>query len=93
MQIAMLQEDKKALERLTKCKEAALIEAENLLHAALEQAMNVEIEQNKYLELKKQIEICQAQFTPQNFCYLFCKLTNCLNNTRFNLLYRKKIEL
>ncbi|XP_074574234.1 microtubule-associated protein 70-5-like [Curcuma longa] len=60
-EIAMLQEDIKALERLTKSKEAALVEAESLLHNALEQARNVEVMKNKNLELKKQIEICQEE--------------------------------
>ncbi|WOK92291.1 microtubule-associated protein 70-5 [Canna indica] len=60
-EIAMLQEDKKALERLTKSKEAALVETENALQSALEQAMNVEIVQNKNLELKKQIDISQEE--------------------------------
>ncbi|XP_042383104.1 microtubule-associated protein 70-5-like [Zingiber officinale] len=60
-EIVMLQEDIKALERLTKSKEAALVEAESLLHNALEQARNVEVMKNKNLELKRQIEICQEE--------------------------------
>ncbi|KAG6511002.1 hypothetical protein ZIOFF_029051 [Zingiber officinale] len=72
-EIVMLQEDIKALERLTKSKEAALVEAESLLHNALEQARNVEVMKNKNLELKRQIEICQAYFLSLN--YYFCKLT------------------
>ncbi|XP_042377060.1 microtubule-associated protein 70-5-like isoform X2 [Zingiber officinale] len=60
-EIVMLQEDIKALERLTKSKEAALVEAESLLHNALEQVRNVEVMKNKNLELKRQIEICQEE--------------------------------
>ncbi|RWW32927.1 hypothetical protein GW17_00002371 [Ensete ventricosum] len=59
--IVMLQEDNKALERLTKSKEAALVEAEALLQSALEQAMSVEMVRNKNLELKRQMEICQEE--------------------------------
>lgn len=61
VQILMLQEDNKALERLTKSKEAALVEAEALLQSALEQAMSVEMVRNKNLELKRQMEICQEE--------------------------------
>ncbi|RZS12679.1 hypothetical protein BHM03_00044158 [Ensete ventricosum] len=61
MLIVMLQEDNKALERLTKSKEAALVEAEALLQSALEQAMSVEMVRNKNLELKRQMEICQEE--------------------------------
>lgn len=61
-QIAALQEDKKALERLTKSKESALLEAERILRSALERALIVEEVQNQNFELKRQIEICQARF-------------------------------
>ncbi|XP_058070605.1 microtubule-associated protein 70-5 isoform X2 [Magnolia sinica] len=57
-EIAILQEDKKALERLTKSKEAALLEAEKILKSAMERALIVEEVQNQNFELKKQIEIC-----------------------------------
>lgn len=56
----MLQEDKKALERLNKSKEAALIEAEKILKSAMERALIVEEVQNQNFELKRQIEICQV---------------------------------
>lgn len=59
-QIAAMQEDKKALERLTKSKESALLEAERILRSALERALIVEEVQNQNYELKRQIEICQA---------------------------------
>ncbi|KAG6525203.1 hypothetical protein ZIOFF_015157 [Zingiber officinale] len=59
-EILMLREDIKALERLTKSKEEALVETESLLHSALEQTRNVEVVQNKNHELKRQIEIYQA---------------------------------
>ncbi|KAJ6317059.1 hypothetical protein OIU78_020190 [Salix suchowensis] len=60
-EIASLQEDKKAMERLTKSKEAALLEAERILRSALERALIVEEVQNQNYELKRQIEICQEE--------------------------------
>lgn len=68
-QIAALQEDKKALERLTKSKEAALLEAEKILRSALERALIVEEVQNQNYELRRQIEICQARFLTR-FCQI-----------------------
>ncbi|KAH1065906.1 hypothetical protein J1N35_030893 [Gossypium stocksii] len=59
-EIAVLHQDKKALERLTKSKESALIEAERILRSALERALIVEEVQNQNFELRRQIEICQA---------------------------------
>ncbi|KAL0363123.1 UNVERIFIED_CONTAM: Microtubule-associated protein 70-5 [Sesamum calycinum] len=56
-----LQEDKRALERLTKSKEAALLEAERILRSALERALIVEEVQNQNFELRRQIEICQEE--------------------------------
>eukprot|EP00268_Persea_americana_P051718 TRINITY_DN5732_c0_g1_i3.p1 TRINITY_DN5732_c0_g1~~TRINITY_DN5732_c0_g1_i3.p1 ORF type:complete len:594 (+),score=175.16 TRINITY_DN5732_c0_g1_i3:348-2129(+) len=60
-EIAVLQEDKKALERLNKSKEAALVEAEKILKSAMERALIVEEVQNQNFELKRQIEICQEE--------------------------------
>ncbi|CAJ1962682.1 unnamed protein product [Sphenostylis stenocarpa] len=60
-EIAALQEDKKALERLTKSKEAALLEAEKILRTALERVLIVEEVQNENFDLKRQIEICQEE--------------------------------
>ncbi|KAK3218795.1 hypothetical protein Dsin_012765 [Dipteronia sinensis] len=60
-EIAALQEDKKALERLTKSKELALLEAEKILRSALERALIVEEVQNQNFELRRQIEICQEE--------------------------------
>ncbi|CAO2842408.1 unnamed protein product [Amaranthus hypochondriacus] len=60
-EIASLQENNKALERLTKSKEAALIETEKILRSALERALIVEDIQNQNLELRRQIEICQEE--------------------------------
>ncbi|KAG5011513.1 hypothetical protein AAZX31_09G012900 [Glycine max] len=60
-EIASLQEDKKALERLTKSKEAALLEAEKILRSALERVLIVEEVQNENFDLKRQIEICQEE--------------------------------
>ncbi|KFK32193.1 hypothetical protein AALP_AA6G209500 [Arabis alpina] len=61
-QISALQEDNKALERLTKSKEAALLEAEGILRSALERALIVEEVQNHNFELCRQIEICQEEY-------------------------------
>lgn len=57
-EVAALQENKRALERLTKSKEAALLEAEKILKSALERALVVEEVQNQNFELRRQIEIC-----------------------------------
>nr|ACG43509.1 ATMAP70-2 [Zea mays] len=56
-EIAVLQDDKKALERHLKLKEVALVEAGNILHTALERALIVEDVQNQNIELKKHMEI------------------------------------
>ncbi|XP_056863885.1 microtubule-associated protein 70-5 [Raphanus sativus] len=61
-QISALQEDKKALERLTKSKESALLEAERILKSALERGLIVEEVQNHNFELRRQIEICQEEY-------------------------------
>ncbi|XP_057417329.1 microtubule-associated protein 70-2-like [Lotus japonicus] len=60
-EIAKLQDDNKALDRLTKSKEAALVEAERTVKAALAKASMVDDLQNKNQELMKQIEICQEE--------------------------------
>ncbi|KAH1236055.1 Microtubule-associated protein 70-2 [Glycine max] len=60
-EIAKLQDDNKALDRLTKSKEAALIEAEKTVQIALAKASMVDDLQNKNQELIKQIEICQEE--------------------------------
>ncbi|KAL1559989.1 hypothetical protein AAHA92_10262 [Salvia divinorum] len=60
-EVAALQEDKRALERLTKSKEAALLEAEKILRSALERALIVEEVQNQNFEFRRQIEICQEE--------------------------------
>lgn len=57
-EITALQEDKKALERLTKSKESALLEAEKILKSAFERVLIVEEVQNQNFELRRQIEIC-----------------------------------
>ncbi|GFZ03330.1 microtubule-associated proteins 70-5 [Actinidia rufa] len=49
-EIMALLEDKKALERLTKSKEVALLEAEKILRSALERALIVEEEEKRTLE-------------------------------------------
>lgn len=56
-QIAVLQDDKKALERHLKLNEAAFVEAGDILRSALERALIVEDVQNQNIELKKQMEI------------------------------------
>ncbi|KAL8137265.1 hypothetical protein V2J09_003266 [Rumex salicifolius] len=60
-EVNSLMEDNKALERLTKSKESALIETEKILRSALERTLIVEEIQNHNLELKRQIEICQEE--------------------------------
>ncbi|EPS64520.1 hypothetical protein M569_10261 [Genlisea aurea] len=60
-EIAKLQDDNKALDRLTKSKEAALLEAEKTVQLALAKASMVDDLQNKNQELMKQIEICQEE--------------------------------
>ncbi|ESW26033.1 hypothetical protein PHAVU_003G086000 [Phaseolus vulgaris] len=60
-EITSLQEDKKSLERLTKSKEAALLEAERILQSALERALVVEEVRNQNFDLKRQIEISQEE--------------------------------
>ncbi|CAH9105410.1 unnamed protein product [Cuscuta epithymum] len=61
LEVAKLQDDNRALERLTKSKEAALLEAENTVQMALAKAALVDDLQNKNQELMKQIEICQEE--------------------------------
>ncbi|KAF5204178.1 Microtubule-associated protein [Thalictrum thalictroides] len=60
-EIAKLQDDNKALDRLTKSKEAALLEAERTVQVALAKASMVDDLQNKNQDLLKQIEICQEE--------------------------------
>ncbi|KQK02027.1 microtubule-associated protein 70-2 isoform X1 [Brachypodium distachyon] len=60
-EIAKLQEDNRALDRLTKQKEAALLEAEKTVQTALAKAAMVDDMQNKNQDLMKQIEICQEE--------------------------------
>ncbi|QCD79816.1 Microtubule-associated protein 70 [Vigna unguiculata] len=60
-EITSLQEDKKALERLTKSKEAALLEAERILQSALEKSLVVDEVRNQNFDLKRQIEISQEE--------------------------------
>ncbi|KAL5157763.1 Microtubule-associated protein 70-5 [Glycine soja] len=64
-EIASLQEDKKALERLTKSKEAALLEAEKILRSALERVLIVEEEENKILEKTHRQKILEVEKLSQ----------------------------
>ncbi|KAI4381552.1 hypothetical protein MLD38_007616 [Melastoma candidum] len=61
VEVAKLQEDNRALDRLTKSKEAALLEAEKTIAIALAKASLVDDLQNRNQELMKQIEICQEE--------------------------------
>ncbi|KAK4771633.1 hypothetical protein SAY87_032165 [Trapa incisa] len=61
LEAAKLQEDNRALDRLTKSKEAALVEAERTVQIALAKASLVDDLQNKNQDLMKQIEICQEE--------------------------------
>jgi hypothetical protein len=69
-----LQDDNKALDRLTKAKEAALLEAERTVQIALVKASLVDDLQNKNQELMKQIEICQVHLLKLSLCRLFMKM-------------------
>ncbi|XP_073397014.1 microtubule-associated protein 70-2 isoform X2 [Physcomitrium patens] len=60
-EISKLQDTNRALERLTKSKEAALVEAERRIRSADAKAAMVEDLQNRNQELLKQIEICQEE--------------------------------
>ncbi|CAN7026614.1 unnamed protein product [Brassica rapa subsp. trilocularis] len=60
-EIAKLQDDNRALDRLNKSKEAALLDAERTVETALAKASMVDDLQNKNQELMKQIEICQEE--------------------------------
>ncbi|KAK9671203.1 hypothetical protein RND81_12G013200 [Saponaria officinalis] len=60
-EIAKLHDDNRALDRLTKSKEAALLEAEKTVEMAMAKAALVDDLQNKNQELVKQIEICQEE--------------------------------
>lgn len=68
--IAKLQDDNKALDRLTKTKEAALVDAERTVQSALAKASMVDDLQNKNQELMKQIEICQVMFLMHDAYHL-----------------------
>lgn len=74
--MAKLLDDNRALDRLTKSKEAALLEAEKTVQMALAKAALVDDLQNKNQELMRQIEICQVFFICVNasiFAYYACK--------------------
>ena len=66
-QIAKLQDDNKALDRLTKSEEAALPEAERTVQVVLAKASILDDLQNKNQELMKQIEICQVYWFSTPF--------------------------
>ncbi|XP_023741308.1 microtubule-associated protein 70-2 [Lactuca sativa] len=61
MEVSKLQDDNRALDRLCKSKEAALLEAERTVEIAMAKASMVDDLQNKNQELMKQIEICQEE--------------------------------
>ncbi|CAL9131514.1 unnamed protein product [Musa acuminata var. zebrina] len=61
LQNVKLQDDNRALDRLTKSKEVALLEAERTVQIALAKASLVDDLQNKNQDLMKQIEICQEE--------------------------------
>ncbi|KAH7291336.1 hypothetical protein KP509_29G012200 [Ceratopteris richardii] len=60
-EVAKLQDDNRALDRLTKSKEAALLEAERTVQIAELKASMVDDLQNRNQELMKQIEMCQEE--------------------------------
>jgi hypothetical protein len=59
-EIAKLQDTNRALDRLTKSREAALVEAERTIDAAEGKAFQVDDLLNRNQELVKQIGICQG---------------------------------
>lgn len=65
-----MQDDNRALDRLTKSKEAALLEAERTVQIALAKASLVDDLQNKNQELMKQIEICQVFLSFKIFSFM-----------------------
>lgn len=72
-------DDNRALDRLTKSKEAALLEAEKTVQMALAKAALVDDLLNKNQELMKQIEICQVfyMFECSHFCCLAMQVNAC----------------
>lgn len=62
LELMKLQDDNRALERLTKTKEAALLEAERDVQFAKIKAALVDDLQNKNQELIKQNDICQEEY-------------------------------
>nr|XP_015894907.2 microtubule-associated protein 70-2-like [Ziziphus jujuba var. spinosa] len=60
-EVAKLQDDNRALDRLTKSKEAALLQAERIVEIAVVKTTLVDDLLNKNQELMKQIEICQEE--------------------------------
>lgn len=60
LQLSKVQDDNKALERLTKSKEAALLEAEREVQFANVKAAMVDDLLNKNQELTKSNDICQV---------------------------------
>uniref|UniRef100_A0A1D1YSS7 Microtubule-associated protein 70-2 n=2 Tax=Anthurium amnicola TaxID=1678845 RepID=A0A1D1YSS7_9ARAE len=61
-EVSKLQDDNRALERLTKSKEAALLDAEREVQIAKVKVAHVDDLQNKNQELMKQNEICQEEY-------------------------------
>ncbi|KAJ0475443.1 putative microtubule-associated protein [Helianthus annuus] len=61
MELSKLQDDNKALDRLSKSKEIALLEADRTIEMAMTKASMVDDLQNKNQELMKQIEMCQEE--------------------------------
>ncbi|KAJ0980509.1 hypothetical protein J5N97_008764 [Dioscorea zingiberensis] len=62
LELTKLQDDNRALERLTKTKEAALLDAEREVQFAKIKAALVDDLQNKNQELMKQNDICQEEY-------------------------------
>ncbi|KAG9460023.1 hypothetical protein H6P81_004531 [Aristolochia fimbriata] len=62
LEISKVQEDKRTLERLTKSKEAALVEAEKEVEVAKAKASIVDDLQNRNQDLMKQVEISQEEY-------------------------------
>ena len=79
LQIAKLQDDNRALDRLTKSKEAALLEAERTVQIAELKASMVDDLQNRNQELMKQIDICQVYVNVFNGQFSLVFVLSCYN--------------
>ena len=86
LQIAKLQDDNRALDRLTKPKEAALLEAERTVQIAELKASMVDDLQNRNQELMKQIDICQVYVNVFNSQFSVVFVLSCYSLMNLSFL-------